>query len=58
MLDYLACAFLPPGMKEKLPEYGHERLSVNLGRGIWERWRREKGAFGKVPGVRGENEEV
>lgn len=57
MLDYLARAFLPRGMKEKLPECGHERLSVNLGRGIWKRWRREKGEFGGIPGVR-ENEEA
>lgn len=58
MLDYLACAFLPPGMKEKLPECGHEMLSVNVGWGIWKRWRKQKGEFGKIPCVRGENEEA
>lgn len=54
MLGYLAWAFLTPGMKEELPEYGHERL----GREVWEGWRREKGAFGTILCVRGENEEV
>lgn len=62
MFDYLAFAFLPPGMKslqKKLPEYGQNRLSANVKMKIWrQEIQKRKATFGKTSCVREENEKV